>query len=119
MHLEIAVVGVGLAGKEALELAARRLDAKVLERRLGVGDHADLALGLTQLDQLERFGDFTFDPLIAADRLVEFCAFAKQFLGCFSIVPQTRVFGLGIQLGEAAGRTFPVKDASSAAPATC
>jgi hypothetical protein len=34
------------------------------------------------------------------------------------VIPQLGVFGLAVQLGEAAIGRLPVKDASSAAPAT-
>ena len=119
MHLEIAIIGVGLAGEQAFELAPRRLRAQPFERRLGIGDDGGLALGLTQLDQLEGFADLPLDPPIAADRLVELGALAQQLLRRGGIVPQARVLGLRIQLGETAGCGLPVKDASSAAPTTC
>ena len=50
MHFEIAVIGVGLAGEEALELAPRRLGAQLFERRLGLGDDGGLAFRLAQRD---------------------------------------------------------------------
>ena len=118
MDLEIAVVGVGLAGQQAFELAPRRLGAQPLQRRLGFGDDAGFALGLAQLDQLERLVDLTLDPTVTADRLVEPGPLTQQLLRTLGIVPQVLILGLRVQLGETAGRGLPVKDASSAAPAT-
>jgi len=119
MHLEIAVVAIGFAGEKTFELASRRFRAQSLECRLGIGDHASLALGLAQLDQFERFGDFPLDALVAADCLVESRALAEELLCRFGFVPKAWIFNLGIQLCEAASCGIPVKDASSAAPTTC
>ena len=119
MHFEIAVVGVGLAGKQALEFAPGGFDAQLFERRFGVGDNCRLAFGFAQLDQLERIGDLALDPPIAGDRLVQPGALSQQSLRRGRIIPQVRIFDLGVQFGETASRGLPVKDASSAAPATC
>jgi len=119
VHFEIAVVGVGLTGKQALEFAPGGFDAQLFERRFGVGDNCRVAFGFAQLDQLERIGDLALDPPIAGDRLVQPGALAQQSLGRSRIIPQVRIFDLGVQFGETAGRGLPVKDASSAAPATC
>jgi hypothetical protein len=118
MDFEIAIVGIGLAREKAFELASRRLGAEPLERRLGFGDDAGLALGLAELDQLECVGDLALDPPVASDRLVEAGALAQQLLRTGRVVPQVLILGLRVQLGEAPGRRLPVKDASSAAPAT-
>ena len=118
MDLEIAVVGVGLARQQAFELAPCSLGAQPLERRLGLGDDAGLALGLAELDQLDRLVDLALDPPVAADRLVEPGALAQQLLRARGIVPQVLILGLRVQLGETAGCGLPVKDASSAAPTT-
>jgi hypothetical protein len=118
MDFEIAVIGVGFARQQTLELASRSLRAQLLERPLGLGDDRGFALGLAKLDQLEGFFDLALDPPITADRLVEAGALAQQLLRRCGIVPQLRILGLRVQLGEASGRGLPVKDASSAAPAT-
>ena len=118
MDFEIAVVAVGLAREQAFELAPRRLCAQFFERGLGFGDDRGLALGFAQFDQFERVRDLAFDAAIAADRLVEPGALAHQFLRRRRVVPELRVLGLGVQFGEAAVGGLPVKDASSAAPAT-
>jgi hypothetical protein len=119
MDLEIAIIGVCLARKEALQLAACGLCAKPLERRLGVGDHSSFTLGLGELDQLEGFRDLSLDPLIAADCVVEPGAFPEQLLCPGGIIPEPRILGLGVQLRKTTGCGLPVKDASSAVPTTC
>jgi len=96
MHLDITIVGIGFAGKQAFELAPCRFQPETFERRLGIGDTISVALGLAEFDQFERFGDFPLDPLIAANRLVESRALAEQLLCCFGIFPQARIFGLSI-----------------------
>ncbi len=118
MDFEIAIVAVGLARQQAFELAPCCLGAQLFERRLGFGDDLRLALGFAQLDQLERVVDLALDAPVAGDRLVEPGALAQQLLRGGRVVPQARVFDLGVQLGETPGCCIPVKDASSAAPAT-
>ena len=118
MDLEIAVVGVCLARQQAFEFAPGGVGAQPLERRLGLGDDPGFALGLSQFDQLERVGDLALDAAVARNRMVEPGALAQQLLRDAGIVPQARVLGLGVQLGEAPCCGLPVKDASSAAPAT-
>ena len=119
MHFEIAVVAVGLARQQAFELASCRLGAQLLQRRLGLGDDCRLAFGFAQLDQLAGFVDLTLDPLVVADRLVEFGTLAQQRLCGGRVIPQPRVLGLRVQLRKTTGCSLPVKDASSAAPTTC
>jgi len=118
MDFEIAIVGIGLARQQAFELAPLRLLTQLFERRLGLGDDRLIALGLAQPDQLDCVVDLAFDPAIAADRPLQPGALAQQCLRRGLVIPQLGIFGLGIQLGEAAVGRLPVKDASSAAPAT-
>ena len=118
MDFEIAIVAVGLARQQAFELAPCRLGAQLFERGLGLGDDLRLALGLAELDQFERVVDLALDAPVAGDRLVEPGALAQQLLRRGGVVPQARVLRLGVQFGQAPGCRIPVKDASSAAPAT-
>jgi hypothetical protein len=118
MDLEIAIIGVGLAREQAFELAPGRLGAQPLQSRLGFGDDPSFALGFAELEQLERLVDLTLDAAVATDRLVEPGPLTQQLLRTLGIVPQVLILGLRVQLGETAGRGLPVKDASSAAPAT-
>ena len=119
MYFEIAIVSVGFTRKEALQLPTRGLGTQPLECDLGVRDNVVLALGFTDLDQFDGLGDLTLDPLVAADRLVEFGALAQQRLCGGRVIPQPRVLGLRVQLRKTTGCSLPVKDASSAAPTTC
>jgi len=49
---------------------------------------------------------------------VELVALAQDFLGLLLVVPEVRIFGKGVQLIEAEKGFVPVKDASSADPAS-
>jgi hypothetical protein len=117
MDFEVAIVAVGFARQQALELALRRFGAQFVERRLGFLDDAVVALGLAELDQLHRVVIIALDPAIAFDQVVKPAAFADQRLRRLGIVPKLRLFGLFIQLVEPAGRGIPVKDASAASRA--
>src|SRR5207248_10095642 len=77
-----------------------------------------IALGAAELDQLDRVIDLAFDAAVALDRALLAGALAQQGLRRGRIIPQLGVFRLGVQLGEATVGHLPVKDASSAAPAT-
>ena len=118
MDFQIAIVAVGLARQQAFELAPCRLGAQLFERGLGLGDDLRLALGFAERDQFERVVDLVLDAPVAGDRLVEPGALAQQLLRRGRVVPQARVLRLGVQFGQAPGCRIPVKDASSAAPAT-
>jgi hypothetical protein len=118
MDFEIAVVAVGLARQEAFELAPRGFGAQLFECGLGLGDDTLVALGLTQFYELECLCNLALNAAIARYRVVEPRALAQQLLRGTRIVPQPRVFDLAVQFGEAPGRGIPVKDASSAVPAT-
>jgi hypothetical protein len=96
-----------------------RFVAQFFEHRLGLGDDVLVAFGLAQRDQFQRLLDFAFDAPVALDRPVESGALAQDRLRRAGIIPQARVLRLGVQLRQAAIGRFPVKDASSAAPATC
>jgi hypothetical protein len=96
MDFEIAIIGIGFARQQALELSSGRLRAQLLERRLGLGDDRGFALGLAKLDQLEGLFDLALDPPVATDRLVEAGALAQQLLRSSGIVPQLRILGLRV-----------------------
>jgi hypothetical protein len=95
-----------------------RLGAQPGEHALGLRDDCGIALGFAERDQLERLIELALDPAAAFDRTLEPRALTQQVLRRRRVVPQLGVLGLGVQLGETAGRAVPVKDASSAAPAT-
>jgi hypothetical protein len=118
MDFEITVVAVGLARQEAFELALLCLVAQLFEAPLGLGDDLVVALAFAELDQLQRLIDLALDTAVALDRALKSGALAQDLLRRRAVVPQLRVFGLAVQLFEAGVGGIPVKDASSAAPAT-
>jgi hypothetical protein len=117
MDFEIAIIGVGLAREQTLELAFRDLDAQRLELALRFGDDAGVALRLAKLDELELLIELAGDLAIAADRTIELVALAQQRLCRRRLLPEVRILRLGVQLIETARGVVPVKDASSAGPA--
>ena len=88
------------------------------EQFLGVGDDGLVALGFAEFDQFDRFGEVALDAAVAVDRLVEPVALAQDLLRLVRVVPEFRVLGPVVQLGETPVRDVPVKDASSAASTT-
>jgi len=116
MDLDIAVVAVGLAGEQALQLALSRPRPQRLELRLGLGDRTLVALGLAQLDQGQRVIQFLLERPIGLDGVVEMGALARQLLRRRPVVPEVGVLGLGVQLVEPLQCPIPVKDASAATP---
>ena len=118
MHFEIGIVGVGFAGQQRFELAARHLGLDPLERFLGFGDGCLILLGLAEFDH----GDLVVELLLdAADRLeliFERGALLHHLLGARGVVPEIGVFGRAVQFGETDIGLVEVKDASSAVPAT-
>jgi hypothetical protein len=118
MDFEVAVISVGLARQQALDLALPRFFSQLFEVYFGFRDDRRIALGIAELDQIDRVIDLALDAAVAVDRAVQAGALAQQRLRRGRIVPQLGVFRLGVQLGEAAVGRLPVKDASSAAPTT-
>jgi len=118
MHFQIAVVAVGLTRQQAFDLASLRLLMQRREARFGLRDDRPVALGFAQFDQLDRFGDVALNAVVALNGFFEPVALAQYLLRLGGVVPQLRVFRLGVQLGQAAVGDVPVKDASSAAPTT-
>jgi hypothetical protein len=114
MDLKVAVVGVGLAREQALELALGDLGAQRLKLALGFGDDAGIALCLAELDELELLVELAGDLAITADRAIELVALAQQRLRERRLLPEIRIFRLSVQLVETARRVVPVKDASLA-----
>ena len=61
MDFEIAVVAVGLAGEQRLELAARDFGLELAQRRFRVGDDLLILLGLAELDQRDLVVELLLD----------------------------------------------------------
>ncbi len=90
MDFEIAVVGVGLARKQRLDLAGLCFAAHRADRRFRLGDHALIALFLAKLDQadivFQRLGE-AFDR---GDAFLEALALTHQLLRLQRLVPEAR-----------------------------
>src|SRR5437867_829642 len=118
MDLDIAVVAVGLARKQRLELTARDVSAQLLERGLGLRHHLLVALGLAQLDHGELVVELALDTGDRVELVLERGALLHHALRALLVVPEVGVFGLTVELAEALARLVEVKDASSAARPT-
>jgi hypothetical protein len=118
MDLEIAVVGVGLAGEQRFQLASCHLRLQALEGRFRLGDGLVVFFGLTQLDHGELVGELLLNAADGVEPVLQRVALAHHALAARLVAPETGVLRLFVQLGEAAGRGVDVKDASSAAAAT-
>ncbi len=118
MNFEIAVVGVGLARQQRLQLAPRHFRLQALEGGFRLGDGLVVLFGLAQLDHGELVVELLLDAADGFELVFQRIALAHHALGARLIVPETGVLGLFVQLGQAARRGIDVKDASSAAAPT-
>ena len=89
-----------------------------MQRRLGLGDDRLIALGLAELDQAGIVLDRLLEIAHQLDAAFEILALAHDVLRLLRIVPQSRIFGPGVQFGELLLGVVPVKDASSAVRST-
>ena len=118
MDLEVAIVGVGLAGKQRLEFAARDLGLELAQRGFGFGDDLLILLGFAELDQRHLVVELLLDAGERVELIVERGALLHQPARALLVVPEIGVFGLPVQLGKPRARLVDVKDASSAARST-
>ena len=118
MDFQIAIVGVGLAGQQRFQFRRRRTALEGRQRRLGLGHHLGVVLGLAQFDQVDAVGQFLGDLVDRLDPGFQTIALAHQGLGLVRIVPEFGAFRLGVQLLEFKNGIVVVKDASSAVPTT-
>jgi hypothetical protein len=114
MNFEIAIIAVGLAREQALELALGDLGAELFQIGFRLGDDRLIALRLAELDEAELVLKLALDAAIAFDRPGKLVALAQRRLSRFRLVPEVRVLGLRVQLFEPSRCVIPVKDASSA-----
>src|SRR5581483_3266451 len=94
VHFEIAVVGVGLARQQRLELAARKLGAQALERGFRLGDGLVVLFGFAELDQSELVVELLLDTADRGQAVLERVALAHHALGAGLVAPQIGVFGV-------------------------
>jgi hypothetical protein len=118
MDFEIAVVGVGLAGKQRFQFAPADLSAQTTERGFGLRHRLLVAFLFAKLKQRELIVELLLNPADRRELIFERIALAHQALGARLIVPKIGIFGFLVQLGETPLRGIDVKDASSAARAT-
>jgi len=118
MDLEIAVVGVGLAGKKRFQLQARGFVLELGERRFRLAHHALVLLRLAERNQFLVVVEPLFDALEGVELVAERGALLHQLGGLLRVVPELGIFGEPVQFGEALFRFFDVKAPSSAAPRT-
>ncbi len=118
MDLDERVVAVGLAGQQSLDLAAvgLGLDGFELVDSLLLG--GGIAFHLAEFDESDGVFEIALEPRQRSQPVFEVGALAHELLREFRVVPEGRIFGLGVQFGEAARRILDVKDASSAVPPT-
>ena len=118
MHLDIGVVGVGLARKQRFELAPFALGLERPERRDPLGFDRLVALGLSKLDQRRRVIELALDFRQRAQPVFQHRALAHHLFGQRGLGPEIGVFGFGVQFSQTPRRLIDVKDASSAAQRT-
>jgi hypothetical protein len=118
VDLDIGVVAIGLAREQRLEPALLRGRGECRDRRLGLCDARGIFLRLAELEQSLRVVELARQPLDRRDAALELRLLAQGRLRLGLVGPERRVGGSGVQLVAALERVLPVKDASSAAPAT-
>ena len=72
--------------------------AQAADRRLGIGHHRRVALGLAELDQLALVRELARQPLVALQRIREPLPVAHQLLRPRRIVPELGVLRHGVEL---------------------
>ena len=118
MHFQVAIVDVGLAGKQRFEFAARHFGLQRPQSRFGFAHHLPIVLRLAEFDHRHLIVEFLRDARERAELVVERGALLHDAARALRIVPQIGVFGLAVQLGQPRARLVDIKDASSAARPT-
>ena len=90
VDLDIGVVGVGLAGQQAFDLAPLRLLGQRAQRGHALRHHRRIAVGLGQRDQLQRVGDLLLQLAHALHLAGELVALAHHLLRGGGIIPECR-----------------------------
>jgi hypothetical protein len=103
-------VRVHRARKHALELEALDVLLELLRVALDLGDRAGLALGLGELEELERAGDAGPDAVEPLGDRGELRALAAEGLGLVGVVPDLRVFEFAAYFGEPLALAVVLKD---------
>jgi hypothetical protein len=112
--ISIAVVAVGLAGKQRLDLHAAGGLQQVLQGLLGIEHDGRVVLGLAQLDQPDIVPDAGLERPDGLDLRIKLVPLAHDLPRLSGIIPEVGRFGAVVQVLEAGFGCIPVKDASSA-----
>jgi hypothetical protein len=110
VDFDIGVVGVGLAREQGLDLVLFGARGENAERSHGFIAQRRIAFHIGEFDQFGGVSAFLFDRTRRGDRLVEAAAFAHHLLRRARIVPQRRVFDLGIEFVEPPHRAVPIEE---------
>jgi hypothetical protein len=95
VDLDIAVVAVGFAGEQRLDLHAAGCAAQRQQCRLGFLHDVGIALGLAKLDQLPVVADARLEGADVPDGGVELVALAHDVAGLVGIAPEIGRLRLG------------------------
>ena len=118
VHLEIAVVAVGLTGQQGEHLAAASLLGQSLERSFALVDGRLVLLGFAEFDQDDGVVEPPLQVVDAGERFLQPLLLAHEAARFLGIAPEVGVFRSAVQVGEASGRGVGVKDASATGPGT-
>ena len=77
-----------------------------------------ILLGLAEFDHGDLVVELALHPADGVELIVERGALLHHALGARGVIPESGVFGLGVELGEPRLGFVEVKDASSAAQST-
>ncbi len=112
VDLHKAVVAVGLAGQQRLQLGPRRHLLEPRQLPAGLFKRSLVALRVGQLGITQRVRQGVLDLAHGINLGSQAIAVAHERLGFPGPVPKAGLFRSGVQLVQAAKGRFPVKDAS-------
>ncbi len=118
MHLEVTVVGVGLAREQRLQLAACNFVLQLAQCGFTLGDDGLVLFALTELDERGLIVKLALDVRDRGQLILQPRALLHHALSPRGIVPEIGILGLLVQLGQPRTRLVDVKDASSAVQPT-
>jgi len=110
IDLDIGIVRVRLAREQRRDLVPLRPFGKLGEAAHGIVGKRGVAFGLGHLEELGRVGKLPLDRPGRADRLLQPPPLAHDVLGVLGVVPQRRVFDLGVELLEPLHRRIPIEE---------
>ena len=117
MDLDVAIIRIGLAVEQRLELHLSDFFNACPKRSFRFHAHRLIAFAFRHLVQFQRIGKTTRHPLETADDVIHPRALAHHLLRLFLIIPEVRVFRLCIQRLGGFQQVIPVKGTSLTNPA--